>query len=102
MVYNIRMYELYPYFTNDGTVGLFSREDDDIYHSTYGALSESWQKFIIPSGLEEYLQTHNELKILDICYGIGYNSKTVLNVFINNATKNYKNINFFKKIFSKK
>ena len=49
------MYELCPYFTNDGSVGLFSKEDDDIYHSTYGALSESWEKFIIPGRLKEYL-----------------------------------------------
>lgn len=102
------MYELYPYFTNDSSVGLFSRQDDDIYHSTYGALSESWQKFIIPSGLQRYMQEHESVKILDICYGIGYNTKTSLQVFIenffnqinnsklnfkNNSEKNQKNIN---------
>lgn len=104
------MYELYPYFTNDGSVGLFSPIDDDIYHSTYGALSESWQKFILPSGLEKYLQSHESVKILDICYGIGYNTKTALNVFIKNflsEKENSKNKkinfshNFFKKLFSK-
>lgn len=79
------MYELYPYHTNDGSVGLFSPQDDDIYHSTYGALTESWQKFIVPSGFEQYLLSHEEVKILDICYGIGYNTKTSLNVFIKNA-----------------
>lgn len=84
------MYALCPYFTNDGTVGLFSRNDDDVYHSTYGALTESWQKFIIPSRLEEYLTRHNEVKILDICYGIGYNTKTALQVFINNFIENKK------------
>lgn len=91
------MYELYPYFTNDGTVGLFSREDDDIYHSTYGALTESWQKFIVPSHLETYLQCHSSVRILDICYGIGYNSKTALNVFIKNVLKNNKNQKLYKK-----
>ena len=85
------MYELYPYFTNDGSVGLFSPVDDDIYHSTYGALSESWEKFIIPSRLEEYLSSHNEVKILDICYGIGYNTKTALEVFIKNYFRHKKN-----------
>lgn len=90
------MYDLCPYFTNDGTVGLFSRSDDDIYHSTYGALTESWQKFINPSGLETYIKQNNEVKILDICYGIGYNTKTALQVFVNNALKNfkYKNKNY--------
>lgn len=88
------MYELYPYFTNDGTVGLFSPVDDDIYHSTYGALTESWQKFIQPSMLEQYLKTNNSVKILDICYGIGYNTKTALQVFVNNLN-NDKNFNKF-------
>ena len=82
------MFELYPYFTNDGTVGLFSYEEDDIYHSTYGALTESWQKFTLPSRLEEYLETHDDVKILDICYGVGYNTKTALNVFVNQFLKN--------------
>lgn len=92
------MYELHPYFTNDGTVGLFSRQDDDIYHSTYGALTESWQKFIIPSHLREFIEVNSSIKILDICYGIGYNTKTALNVFLENilnknSNKNLKNNN---------
>ncbi len=81
------MYDLYPYFTNDGTVGLFSKKDDDIYHSTYGALSESWQKFILPSNLAEYILNNNTVKILDLCYGIGYNTKSALNVFIKQIVK---------------
>lgn len=99
------MYELHPYFTNDGTVGLFSRQDDDIYHSTYGALTESWQKFIIPSHLKEFIEANTSVKILDICYGIGYNTKTALNVFLENvlnknekqnSEKNIKNNNQYK------
>lgn len=82
------MYEFYPHFTNDGSVGLFSAQEDDIYHSTHGALTESWQKFIVPSGIEEYLNHHNEIKILDLCYGIGYNTKTSLQVFVNIFLKN--------------
>lgn len=78
------MQDLCPYFTNDGTVGLFSKEDDDIYHSTYGAVTESWQKFIIPAKLQDYIATHDSIKILDLCYGIGYNSKAALNVFVEN------------------
>lgn len=85
------MYELYPYFTNDGSVGLFSPSEDDIYHSTYGALTESWEKFIIPSRLEHYINTHDNVKVLDLCYGIGYNTKTALQVFINSCLKNENN-----------
>lgn len=84
------MYDFYPYFTNDGTVGLYSPSDDDIYHSTYGALSESWQKFIIPSRLKDYLKYNDSVKILDICYGIGYNTKAALEVFVENIKNEIK------------
>ena len=76
------MYELYPYFTNDGSVGLFSPEADDIYHSTYGALTEAYEKFIIPLNLKNFLEKNSEIKILDICFGIGYNSKSFINNFL--------------------
>lgn len=73
------MYKLFPYFTNDGSVGLFSPDADDIYHSTYGALTEAYEKFILPSNLKNFLKKNNEIKILDICFGIGYNSKSLIN-----------------------
>lgn len=76
------MYELYPYFTNDGSVGLFSPSADDIYHSTYGALTEAYEKFILPSNINNFLKKNSEIKILDICFGIGYNSKSFINYFL--------------------
>ena len=78
------MYLLYPYFTNDGSVGLFSPEADDIYHSTYGALTEAYEKFILPANFLDYFKEKSEIKILDICYGIGYNTKSFLNYFLKN------------------
>ncbi len=84
------MRNFYPYFTNDGSVGLFSPSDDDIYHSTYGAATEAYEKFIFPADLDSYFLNNNEIKILDICFGIGYNSKSFLNYFLN-----------FQKIFPK-
>lgn len=91
------MYELYPYFTNDGSVGLFSPEADDIYHSTYGALSEAYEKFILPANLKDFLKKNNEIKILDICFGIGYNSKSFLNFLLdfiyNDSIDTYNNKN---------
>lgn len=84
------MYKLYPYFTNDGSVGLFSPTDNDIYHSTYGALTEAYEKFVLPADIETYLSNKSEIKVLDICYGIGYNSKSFINYILNlkNFSKN--------------
>lgn len=83
------MYELHPYFTNDGSVGLFSPADDDIYHSTYGALTEALEKFVLPAEPEKYFSSNHNIKILDICFGIGYNSKTFFDFFLKNIL--YKN-----------
>jgi len=68
-------------FTDDGSVGLFSDEYDDIYHSCFGALSEAYEKFILPADFNNFFDNHTEIKILDICYGIGYNSKSFLNYY---------------------
>lgn len=74
-------------FTNDGSVGLYSEQIGDIYHSIYGALSEAYEKFIFPANLDEFLNTHDEIKILDLCYGLGYNSKSFLNFYFNIYSK---------------
>lgn len=93
------MYNLYPYFTNDGSVGLFSPVDDDIYHSTYGAATEAYEKFIFPAKLERFFLKNQELKVLDICYGIGYNSKSLIN-FIFQIQKIFEKKSSCRKILS--
>lgn len=77
------MYEFHPYFTNDGSVGLYSPDFDDIYHSATGALTEAYEKFIYPIDFNSLL-SKNQIKVLDICYGIGYNSKSFLNFIFEN------------------
>lgn len=86
------MYEFHPYFTNDGSVGLYSPEFKDIYHSATGALTEAYEKFILPVDMENLL-AKDSIKVLDICYGIGYNSKSFINFifekyFLKNFQKN--------------
>ena len=78
------MDEFLPYITNDDSVGLYSKEADDIYHSATGALTEAFEKFINPLELKDNIQ------VLDICFGIGYNTKSLLNEFIK---KGYTHIN---------
>ena len=72
------MYEFHTYFTNDGSVGLYSPEFNDIYHSATGALTEAYEKFILPVDMKNLLKK-DSIKVWDICYGIGYNSKSFLN-----------------------
>ena len=73
------MYKFLPYMTNDGSVGLFDEGVNDIYHSAFGALTEAFEKFINPADiLLSKLNENSELNVLDICYGIGYNTKALL------------------------
>lgn len=88
------MYEFHPYFTNDGSVGLYNSDYNDIYHSADGALTEAYEKFIYPLNIDKLLSKDN-IRILDICYGIGYNSKSFLNLVLEKikfSKKNSKNL----------
>lgn len=95
----MRDYE--PYFTEDGSVGLYSYADKDVYHSKFGALTEAWEKFILPANID--INNINELKVLDICYGIGYNTKALMSFVINNLKIKKENFlkKFLRKIFTK-
>lgn len=58
--------------TEDGSITLFSEEFGESYHSTYdGALHETMQKHVIPAF--SFQKDRDEIKILDICFGLGYN-----------------------------
>ncbi|MFH0702536.1 MAG: MnmC family methyltransferase [bacterium] len=72
------MINFYPVKTEDGTLSLFNTEVNDIYHSKIGAYTEALNKFVKPSGILEYVKTNNEVNILDVCFGLGYNSKVAI------------------------
>ena len=61
----------------DGTNTLYSKEFDEPYHSTKdGALHESLEKHVKPSLALK--KDKLELLILDICFGLGYNTFATL------------------------
>ena len=63
--------------TADGSLSLHSDHFDEAFHSSAGALEETETKFVRPSELGRFSQT-NELKLLDVCFGLGYNSAAVM------------------------
>ncbi len=77
------------YLTNDGSVGLYNKNVQDIYHASAGAYTESMEKFILPANIKSYAEKNNEIKILDVCYGIGYNSKFAIEAAVS-ANSNIK------------
>jgi len=59
--------------TDDGSVTFFNEYFQDVYNSKTGAMQEAREKFVIPCKIPE-LAKKGKIKILDICFGIGYNS----------------------------
>ncbi|XTZ20250.1 MAG: tRNA (5-methylaminomethyl-2-thiouridine)(34)-methyltransferase MnmD [cyanobacterium endosymbiont of Rhopalodia fuxianensis] len=67
-----------PQLTDDGSYTFFSEEFEELFHSHSGAKLEAEQKFVDPCQLKGKAKRHKSLKILDICYGLGYNSAAAL------------------------
>jgi tRNA U34 5-methylaminomethyl-2-thiouridine-forming methyltransferase MnmC len=66
-----------PRITDDGSYTFFSEEFGQTFHSRYGAKEEALFKYAIPTRLAEKA-SRGHLQILDICYGLGYNSAAAL------------------------
>ncbi len=59
--------------SDDGSYTAYSKEYDEHYHSTRdGALHESLTKHVLPASL--HVKGKKEVNILDICYGLGFNT----------------------------
>ena len=67
-----------PQLTADGSYTFFSQEFNESFHSYYGAKQEAQLKFVEPCRLSEQARQCNSLKVLDVCYGLGYNSAAAL------------------------
>ena len=66
-----------PKITADGSFTFFSTEFDESFHSHYGARQESFLKFVQPTLLDQKAH-RSQLQLLDICYGLGYNTAAAL------------------------
>ena len=80
-------YNDYFVLTDDGSYSINSREINhkvETLHTSTGAISESFEKFIKPMKFD-YAQ---DIAILDICAGLGYNSSAAIADFMKNSTKN--------------
>jgi len=62
--------------TKDGSVSLRSDFYNETFHSHLGALKEAQTKFIDPSLIDRF--KNKSLNVLDICFGLGYNSALLL------------------------
>lgn len=69
-----------PQITQDGSYTFFSTEFGETFHSNQGAKAEAFQKYVETTGLVQKVQRipDRRIKILDVCYGLGYNTAAAL------------------------
>jgi tRNA U34 5-methylaminomethyl-2-thiouridine-forming methyltransferase MnmC len=69
---------LTPQQTEDGSFTFFSPEFQEAFHSRFGAKQEAEGKFVEPCLLKAKAADRSRLRLLDICYGLGYNTAAAL------------------------
>ncbi len=82
------MSELIEVLTKDGSYSLRSVFFQENFHSLLGALEETKSKFTATSNLQRF--KGKSLNVLDICFGLGYNSASLLDELI--KQKSYLNL----------
>lgn len=70
--------------TEDGSLTAYNPQFRQHFHTTAGAMTETNQRFIVPSQLYERIHEKN-VRILDIGFGLGYNAFAAWEI-IKNAT----------------
>jgi len=74
--------------TTDGSFSFFNLTFNEAYRAkSVGAYSESLYKFVLASEIVEKLKNSN-VKLLDICFGLGYNLAITLNEAIKAGVTN--------------
>ena len=74
------MSELKEVLTKDGSYSLKSEFFQENFHSLSGALEETKTKFTTPSDLTRF--KGKSIEVLDICFGLGYNTASLLDELI--------------------
>jgi tRNA U34 5-methylaminomethyl-2-thiouridine-forming methyltransferase MnmC len=66
-----------PQSTKDGSFTFFSTEFGETFHSDLGAKAEAFEKFALATDLPQKAQNPS-IRLLDVCYGLGYNTAAAL------------------------
>ncbi len=63
--------------TDDGSTTFWNEDYKEHYHTPAGARLEAEEKYLVPGKLKERL-AKGDVQLLDVCFGLGYNSLTAL------------------------
>lgn len=65
--------------TADGSISCIESETGQLCHNSAGAYTEAFTNYVQPSGLVERLMRQGQIRVLDACYGLGYNTWALIN-----------------------
>lgn len=68
--------------TDDGSLSCVDSQTGELSHNRVGAYTESVQLYAQVSGLLDLAFTQGEIRVLDACYGMGYNSWSLINELV--------------------
>ncbi len=64
--------------TEDGSLSCRDSETGELYHNRAGAITEARASYLYPSAAVEVFRSRGRLNVLDICFGLGYNTWVLL------------------------
>ena len=67
-----------PQATGDGSYTFYSQEFQEAFHSSFGAKQEAEVRYIQPCLIKQLATQKSTIRLLDICYGLGYNTAAAL------------------------
>lgn len=67
-----------PVPTDDGSYTFYSETFQETFHSREGARQEAEQKYVQQLQIGTWAAQRSPLRILDVCYGLGYNTAAAL------------------------
>lgn len=78
--------------TEDGSPTCFDPQTNELYHNRAGAYTEALENYILPCCLEPYFLENEQISVLDICFGLGYNTFVLIQALLKASVELQKNI----------
>jgi tRNA U34 5-methylaminomethyl-2-thiouridine-forming methyltransferase MnmC len=78
--------------TDDGTITLLDPETGELYHNRAGAYTEALRNYVEPSGAINRLKQNHQLDVLDVCFGLGYNTFVLLQKALQERIRGFINV----------
>jgi tRNA U34 5-methylaminomethyl-2-thiouridine-forming methyltransferase MnmC len=73
--------------TEDGSITCLDAKTGELYHNRAGAFTEALKNYVEPCNLPVLAKSRSSLRLLDVCFGLGYNVFVLLETLLGNQNK---------------